>query len=301
MWSVVIPTHNRYDLLVKSLSSVLDQGIAADRMEIEVMDDASTELKIRDVVDKYGQGRVSYYRQPTNRGQFANVNDGIRRARGRWIHILHDDDWIAPDFYNNLEIAISHNPDSGAALTSIAITNAEGETLSRWPRERETAGPLEDWLWKVSTSARIQTPAVVVKRETYEVLGGYNPFLPWPGDWEMWIRIASHFDWIYQPNSLAFYRDNETSVSSRAKQTGSNISDIRNAIDFFRNYIPNARQDEIIQASKRYWAFFALRTARNMIRKGDYEAAANQLRECLATEPSKDIVFSIINLSRNIS
>src|ERR1700712_3803592 len=71
-WSVMIPCCNSADLLARTLRSVLSQDPGPDRMQIEVVDDASTEPGAAEVVERLGAGRVGYYRQPVNVGASRN-------------------------------------------------------------------------------------------------------------------------------------------------------------------------------------------------------------------------------------
>ncbi|MFM6004846.1 MAG: glycosyltransferase family 2 protein, partial [Sphaerospermopsis kisseleviana] len=72
LWSVMIPTYNNIQYLEKTLKSVIEQAPEPDVMQIEVVDDDSTELDIEEIVSKIGKGRVSFYRQPQNLGFIGN-------------------------------------------------------------------------------------------------------------------------------------------------------------------------------------------------------------------------------------
>jgi hypothetical protein len=49
-------------------------------------------------------------------------------------------------------------------------------------------------------------PGVVARREVFDVVGGFEPSLPFTLDWEMWLRIAAHYDIGYLVHSLVKYR-----------------------------------------------------------------------------------------------
>ena len=42
--------------------------------------------------------RFVYYKHSTNKGEFSNTNYGIKVSNGIWKFILHDDDYILPNF-----------------------------------------------------------------------------------------------------------------------------------------------------------------------------------------------------------
>ena len=80
--TLIFPCYNEEKRLPASLSQVREYLDRLDRpYEILVVDDGSRD-ETGEIARSYGE-RITYYRQPRNRGQFGNVNDGIGRARGR--------------------------------------------------------------------------------------------------------------------------------------------------------------------------------------------------------------------------
>jgi len=91
--SVCIPTHDRREMLLTALRSVLDQ----DHSDIEVVvsDNASVDGSA-DMVERLGDPRVKLLRQKRNIGSVANHNACVEAASGAWILFLHDDDLLQP-------------------------------------------------------------------------------------------------------------------------------------------------------------------------------------------------------------
>ena len=89
LFTVVIPTHNRPDLLESAVNSVLEQR----RVEVEcvVVDDGSGVA-----VEEWDDPRVRVVRHPTPRGPAEARNTGIRNARGMYVSFLDDDDRYLP-------------------------------------------------------------------------------------------------------------------------------------------------------------------------------------------------------------
>lgn len=295
-WSVMIPIYNPTHYLKQTLQSVLEQAPDPDEMQIEVVDDCSTQEGVEALVTEIGQGRVSFYRQPQNVGLGGNWNTCIQRASGHWVHILHQDDAVKPGFYSQLRASLELEPTIGAAFCRFILMDKEGRETFVWPLERETPGILENWIERIAVEPVIQTPAIVVKRSVYEQLGGYNPELIWAIDWEMWQRIATHYPFWYEPQPLACYRLHDSTESSRLKKTGENIADVRKAIEITQSYLPQAIAKEIETRAKEYWALFALRTARHMLALGDTTAVAAQIQESLKCSNSPNVINSLLSL-----
>src|ERR1035438_4192858 len=102
-WSVMIPAYNCSQYLTENIRSVLDQDRGEEQMQIEVVDDGSTDTDVKSLVEKIGNGRVRYYRQPLNVGSLRNFETCLNRATGHYIHLLHGDDKVENGFYEEIE------------------------------------------------------------------------------------------------------------------------------------------------------------------------------------------------------
>src|SRR5213592_1271945 len=84
-WSVMIPTFNpRADYLEETLHSILEQDPGPEQMQIEVIDDHSTDDLAAQIVARIGGGRVSFHLEAKNRVLAGTWNRCIKRARGHW-------------------------------------------------------------------------------------------------------------------------------------------------------------------------------------------------------------------------
>src|SRR5438128_483601 len=99
LWSVMIPTFHCARFLRQTLESVLSQDPGPDVMQIEVIDDCSTQDDPESVVRAVAGERVHFFRQPKNVGHTRNFETCLQRARGYLVHLLHGDDAVLPGFY----------------------------------------------------------------------------------------------------------------------------------------------------------------------------------------------------------
>jgi glycosyltransferase involved in cell wall biosynthesis len=87
--SVILPVHNRADVLPRAVQSVIDQELSD--FELLVVDDGSTDDSAS-VADSFVDPRVRLLRLPRNRGGNVARNEGIRAATAPLLAFLDSDD-----------------------------------------------------------------------------------------------------------------------------------------------------------------------------------------------------------------
>ncbi|MBE9039588.1 glycosyltransferase family 2 protein [Oscillatoriales cyanobacterium LEGE 11467] len=297
LWSVIIPTYNCANYLRETLASVLAQDPGPEVMQIEVVDDCSTADDPAAVVAELGKGRVSFYQQPENVGYIRNYETCLQRSRGRWIHILHGDDCVREGFYRQMQQAFENNSELGAAF----CRTIKMDEFSRWqeiePLLEPESGILRNWLERIAVRQLISTVSIVVAREVYEKLGGFDRrFSCWAEDWEMWVRIAANYPVWYEAQPLAIRRRHSVSLSGDSRRTGKNMQDVRKAISIVQQYIPDRTARKLSRTASKNYGIHALSTARKYANSGDIVAALNQIREALRCSLSLTVVLSSFKL-----
>jgi glycosyltransferase involved in cell wall biosynthesis len=278
-WSVMIPTYKaRSDYLKETLKSVLQQDPGPAQMQIELVDDCSPNGAPVQLVRDIAGDRVTVHREPKNNGLAGIWNRCIERARGEWVHILHHDDVVLPGFYERLYDGIVCNPDVGMAFSRFAVIDADGHWIGLGPLERTTAGVLNNWLERIATGYHLECPAVVVKRATYERLGGFATELVCFLDVEMWVRIAANALVYYEPQILAGFRRHGKNVHAFQERTGENLQDMAKAISIWKNYLPVNSREQLEHRGRTYWALASLMLTQRFFSEGDIVACTNNLR-----------------------
>jgi glycosyltransferase involved in cell wall biosynthesis len=253
LWSVMIPTYNCSQYLIENIRSVLEQAPGPELMQIEVVDDYSTDSDVESIVQRIGKGRISYYRQPKNVGSLRNFETCLNRSKGHYIHLLHGDDKVKKGFYKEIENVFSSFPEAGAAFTGFTVVDEQNQPLYYNNDFLYEPGILKNWLPEIARSQLIQPPAMVVKRSVYEKLGSFYG-VHYGEDWEMWVRIAAHYPVAHSPAKLAFYRVHQNNITSRYFLSGQSLSDITKVIDTIQTYLPPNERVRVKQYAKRHVA-----------------------------------------------
>jgi glycosyltransferase involved in cell wall biosynthesis len=290
-WSVMIPTFNSGRFLASTLESVLVQDPGPSVMQITVVDDHSTEDDPADVLRSLGAARVELVRQPQNVGHVRNFNTCLERSRGHLVHLLHGDDQVRPGFYEAMRRPFEAHPDVGAAFCRFIAMDERGHWHTLAPLVRDESGVLDGWLEEIALGQRLQAPSIVVRRDVYERVGGFDDRIRFYGeDWEMWVRVAAHTAVWYETEPLAVYRTHGASLSGRSARTGDNVRDLVTAIRLNKALLPPERAAAITRRARRENARGSLRRLGRAIDNGQVTFPLAQLRATIAMSPDWEIL-----------
>lgn len=93
--SICIPAYKHIDFLRRCLNSILEQRFTD--YEVVITDD-SPDDSLQKLVEEYSDERIKYFKNKKALGSPLNWNEGIKKANGEYIKILHHDDWFSsPD------------------------------------------------------------------------------------------------------------------------------------------------------------------------------------------------------------
>jgi glycosyltransferase involved in cell wall biosynthesis len=282
-WSVMVPVYNASEAqLTQALESVLAQDPGAPYMQIAVVDDGSTMFDCEDLVTKLARGRIEFYRNERTRGLPGNWNACLQRARGFWIHILHQDDRVLSGFYERLRGPCADRRLAAAFCRGVGCDDA-GKILWVQEPERESAGTLANFSAREAAVNRIVSPSIVVRRSVYEEIGGFHEGLPYCADWDLYKRIAVYGPIWYEPQCLAHWRQHDGSASARLKSAGDDLVDRRKSIELSKSYLPATIDSASAKMAFKSSLVWAAETLREALARDDFSAALAQAREILRT------------------
>jgi glycosyltransferase involved in cell wall biosynthesis len=159
--AVIIPTHNRAQLLPKTLDSVLAQTIPTD---IFVMDDASSDDTPQRIPRDYPQ--VKYLREEQNRGPSYLRNKAAAMSDADFIFTI-DDDCVLTSPRTIEQTLASFDPPRVAAVTLPFINVRENRNVL-------SASPDPG---KIIATYLFYGGMVAFRRDIFLAVGGYRSFL----------------------------------------------------------------------------------------------------------------------------
>lgn len=109
--SICIPTYNQTKYLRKTLDSIVSQTYR--KFEVIISDD-STSNDVEILIEEYkNKLAIDYFRNSPSLGSPENWNHSISFAKGKWIKIMHHDDWFCEsDALEKMMSEADNNPNS---------------------------------------------------------------------------------------------------------------------------------------------------------------------------------------------
>jgi len=181
--SIVLPTHNRADVLVFAIRSVLWQTV--QDFELLIVGDGCTDHTAA-VVNSFADHRIRWFDLPkAPHFGYANRNVALRAARGACIAFMaHDDLWV-PDHLELLSSCLDEH-DTELAYSRPLWVEPDGMIMPG-TFNLNHAETLE--LFLARKSNRIPAGCVLHRTECFAKCGYWNETLSSGGDWDMWVRI----------------------------------------------------------------------------------------------------------------
>ena len=191
--SVIIPTYNRGEVVLRALRSVFAQDHAVD--QVIVVDDGSTDDTIERVERNFPGVELIVQ---TNHGVSHARNRGIERARNEWLAFLDsDDEWLPGKITAQLAAIMSDGISRVCHSDEIWVRN--GRRVNPMNKHRKYGG---DIFLHCLPRCVMSPSSVVLHRSVVEELGGFDETLPVCEDYELWLRIACQTTVLYVPEKL---------------------------------------------------------------------------------------------------
>ena len=187
--SVVSPTFNRLKYLRPAVDSVFAQTFTD--WELIVADDGSEGETAAYVAALANLPRVKVLRLAHSGNPGAVRNAACRVARGEYIAFLDSDDIWLPEKLARQVASLRSHPHRGWGYTAFAVIDESGDLLTGsrarwWPAVEGRI--LERWI-KMEIS--IAVPSVIVKRQLFEQLAGFDLKLRMCEDYDLFLRLAA--------------------------------------------------------------------------------------------------------------
>ena len=204
--SVVMAVHNAQPFLQQALDSIFAQNLTD--FELIVIDDASTDSSLQ-VLTNCREPRLILLRNDQNQGLTQSLNKGLAAARGQYIARHDADDFSEPKRFHQQAAFLEKEPRVGLIGTNHYFVDRQNRVLDtvEYPCSNED---LKSLLMKQNCFCH---GAVMYRKSCIEAVGGYRTEFRVTQDYDLWLRIAEHFDLANLPSFLYNFRLHTDTIS----------------------------------------------------------------------------------------
>jgi glycosyltransferase involved in cell wall biosynthesis len=209
--SFVVPCYKFANLLPECIKSILAQTY--QDFEVIIMDNCSPD-NTQEVAQSFRDPRLKYIRNESNIGHLRNFNKGITMSRGKYVLLVHADDFLVHShMLQRFVDVMERNPQVGYVFCRAVELNGSELTF--------TNCGTEDRIWKGTAFLRqlvryncIVMSSVMVRRDCYEKIGLFPLDLPYACDWYLWSVFALRHAVAYVSEPMVCWRIHEESLST---------------------------------------------------------------------------------------
>jgi len=248
--SVIIPMYNRWPMVGEAINSVLAQSYRG--FELVVVDDGSEDGTAERILTKYGS-RIRLFSQP-RRGVAAARNLGVGRSTGKYLAFLDSDDlWRPKKLEAQVAFMESHSEAAICQTEEIWIRN--GVRVNPKKKHRKPSGDI----FRASLDLCLVSPsAVMIARELFDRLGGFDESFPVCEDYDLWLRVTAELKVFLIPAPLVIKRGGHADQLSRSTW----------GLDRFRVRALRKILESGIQGERRSWVREALQSKVAVLAQG---------------------------------
>ena len=203
--SVLMPVYNGEPYLREAVESILNQSFTD--FEFIIIDDGSTD-KTPEILKSYADPRLVVVNQ-ANIGVTQSLNKAINMARGQYIARMDADDISLPKRLQMQVEFLEKHPTVGLVGTSVIHFDEDGKMIMEKLLLTESA-----WIKEALLSEnQLCHGSVMFRRECIEKVGGYREEFKHIEDYDLWLRIAEHYEVANLAAPLYKWRFNPDGIS----------------------------------------------------------------------------------------
>ncbi|MBC1220287.1 glycosyltransferase [Nostoc sp. UCD121] len=204
--SVIIPAYNSEKTIKETIESVLNQSFR--HLELIVINDGSQDSTL-EIITKIPDSRIKVFSYP-NAGGNVSRNRGLHHAVGKFVSFLDADDIWTPDKLKSQLKALQENVTAKVAYSWTDYIDENGKFILSGKRVKANGNVYENLL--INNFLENGSNPLIC-RKSLIALGGFDESLGAAQDWDMWLRLASKFNFICVPSVQILYRMTPNSVS----------------------------------------------------------------------------------------
>ncbi len=206
---VLMPVYNAKDFLNEAIDSLLAQTYT--NWILIVIDDASTDNSV-EIVEAYKDNRIQLIKKSKNTGSYDTLNQGLKKAKGKYIAILDADDICHPERFQRQVHFLESSSEIGLCGTWVKTFGLGKEKIWKYPTKTEE---IRCALLFHNCFAH---SSVMIRRSILEKHNLLYNTARMAQDYDLWVRISEYTQTANIKTPLVYYRVYPHSKSALKRQ-----------------------------------------------------------------------------------
>jgi glycosyltransferase involved in cell wall biosynthesis len=232
--SIIIPTYNKGEYISKCLQSVMDQTFT--KWEAIIVNNYSEDNTV-ELIKQFNEPRFHLVDYRNHGVIAASRNEGIRRAKGKYVAFLDSDDWWYP---KKLEMVMKYFDQADVVYHDLDFYTSNGKKFLTFSRWRKLKKPIFNNL--MIRGCALGNLTVVTKKSIIDKVGGLSEDVSLIAveDFDLWLkisRITNNFHFIPKKLGAAWLGGGNTFETSEKQ-----ITRLETVYNKYIEYLPNEEQ-----------------------------------------------------------
>ena len=181
--SIIVPCYNYGNYLKRAVTSIINQTFS--NWELIIVNDGSTDNTseiAKALINKYSNLNITLIEQKNSGQPAISRNNGIKKAKGKYILCLDADDMIAPTMLEEcLRIAEGGHP---LVYTAFEVYEKKNFQLKYIDQSIDYDFDILKYINFIPTAS-------MFLKKAWKVVGGYRTNVVGYEDWDFWITLGA--------------------------------------------------------------------------------------------------------------
>ena len=235
--SVILAVYNGQEFLRLSIESVLTQQL--QHFELLVLDDCSTDSSW-EYLSQLKDSRVHLFRNEKNKGLFYNLNFLIKKSNTNLVKLWAQDDIMYPHCLQSFVSFHEQYPDLGFSYSARDMIDDNGKIkptskVDKTPTIISTELHAAIAYYTGSIAGNIAN--VCINKQALQRVGYFKESMKISGDFDMWVRLAQHYETGFINEKLIQLRDHSGQLSRNEKYYLSHVKEDLEVYRYLNAYV----------------------------------------------------------------
>jgi glycosyltransferase involved in cell wall biosynthesis len=246
--SVGVTCYNQAKYVEETLDSILNQTYP--KIELIILDDCSADNSVEVIENWISKNKVDciFIKHEKNRGICKSANEILSKVTGKYLQGIAADDILLNDKLSRQVALLENSKETDALVFSDAyLINAEGELY-----QNRFIANIKRYLSLYSGNYYlpllnvnfIPAMSILLKTQIIKSLNGYDERLIYE-DYDIWLRIAKKYDFIFDDNVSVKYRLHESNFHKKIQNW--ELTGMQIYLKHLDREFANAKCKEILQ------------------------------------------------------